>query len=671
MTSLCWRGTFIDCDSAAGDEQPASRRSTSTPAGSRKAHFNNERNYVRELGKKVGFSEEESGSLTGHSSTTRTAITSRSMGALPLLRTPFLDAELSDFEDDDCVADFMSVTDAVQSIGSLPTLGSLPVMRVCGEASTTMDSLCSYPSEGGMDTYFDKVASAKCVVSAEGESVEEAVRETLRVETSGLLPVLLEDGEASSPTPSAELAPHLMADTEYVSHFALLYNTIVGLEYKGDHHAALRLYKHTREDLTYQIKCSSDDEAADLRHVLMKAERKAAHLARMIEESDGTVYAYKIVDGLVYIPCKCADGFHRHGLAGLETDECYRISHCLEHGEVAKITGNRPFNICIRKGSHTRYMDHVEDPDLRASEEGCLTGKWQTGWGELVSLKEHPKLLVNNHNGTKAVKIHDKFFYTDPYFLFGAFRPDKPAYIYGQANASGTRIHWQGDAPGQTPFWDEWCRAGPARSEGSTRISDLESSDSERSAESQTSRTTMVLPARGMCFLSETLFETSTGDFTRADKLCVGQTVRGVGGQVLTVTSSYVHPIREREVVELRTAETQPLIVTADHRVVTQGSQGPEDRLAGDLTTDDKVICSDGRALRLEIAATSRMATQVVALKFSPDGAVAAMPPTISILTKGQVKRALRRSQRSRRNRVPSPGSYSESIPNTVFEYSD
>lgn len=190
-------------------------------------------------------------------------------------------------------------------------------------------------------------------------------------------------------------------------------------------------------------------------------------------------------------------------------------------------------------------------------------------------------------------------------------------------------------------------------------------SDSSESPSLDRSRNLLAVPAHDKCFLPATLFQASSDVYLCAEKVEVGQQVLGVTGSILTVTASRKYPPRKREVVELRTHDTPSLLVTADHRVVVQGDEGLEDHLAGDLRLGMKVVCNDGKPRELTIAVTSELETAVVALKFTPDEAVAAhMLPTHVILTKGQRKRAIRRSQKHRRR--PSP-----SFPDTWAEYSD
>lgn len=136
--ALCWRGTFIDLDEPVDDRSPR-RRSSSTPASSRKEHFDVERSYIRTLAKRVGFPEDAKERQNGPSVADKSV--SRSVGALPLLSAAPFDDDASDYEededDDEFFAEWATVTEAVQS------LSSLPCVRTCGTAATTMDSLCS------------------------------------------------------------------------------------------------------------------------------------------------------------------------------------------------------------------------------------------------------------------------------------------------------------------------------------------------------------------------------------------------------------------------------------------------------------------------------------------------------------------------------------------------
>ena len=92
-------------------------------------------------------------------------------------------------------------------------------------------------------------------------------------------------------------------------------------------------------------------------------------------------------------------------------------------------------------------------------------------------------------------------------------------------------------------------------------------------------------------------------------------------------------------------------------------------KIAGDLTHDDEVICSDGSWRRLVCVMASWHGAEVVSVKFSPDETVAAhLPPSVSILTKGQRRRAMRRSQR--RGQRWEPSEEVLSIPDTAAEYS-
>lgn len=178
------------------------------------------------------------------------------------------------------------------------------------------------------------------------------------------------------------------------------------------------------------------------------------------------------------------------------------------------------------------------------------------------------------------------------------------------------------------------------------------------------SRNLLAVLAHDKCFFPATLFQNPTGMYIGAEMLQAGQQVLGVMGAVLTVITSRMYPPIKREVVELRVSDTPSLLVTVDHHVVVQGDQGLEDHLVGDLCLGMKVVCNDGKPRELTIAVTSELKTAVVALKFKPDEAVAAhMLPAHLILTRGQRKRAIRRSQKYKRR--PSP-----SFPDTWTEYS-
>jgi len=162
--ALYWRATFIDFD-PPGNQRNPNRRSSSTPAssrgtdaqaGSNTVNFDHEKNYVSKLSKRVGFAENEEEvqeevkeeRIEQPAGTPRAM--SRSLGALPLLRQA-LQVDSEDIEDDDdFFGDQTTVTDTIQSLGSLPTFNSLPTMtRHCGESIPTMDSLCSFCSDVG------------------------------------------------------------------------------------------------------------------------------------------------------------------------------------------------------------------------------------------------------------------------------------------------------------------------------------------------------------------------------------------------------------------------------------------------------------------------------------------------------------------------------------------
>eukprot|EP00419_Tripos_fusus_P016634 CAMPEP_0172759126 /NCGR_PEP_ID=MMETSP1074-20121228/167121_1 /TAXON_ID=2916 /ORGANISM="Ceratium fusus, Strain PA161109" /LENGTH=458 /DNA_ID=CAMNT_0013592855 /DNA_START=8 /DNA_END=1381 /DNA_ORIENTATION=+ len=458
-----------------------------------------------------------------------------------------------------------------------------------------------------------------------------------------------------------------MVDIQHAAHFSLIYDIVISLEYGGDFHAALNLLYDLRKDLRMRLPHIQEDgprrQVLELQEAAIKRLRD---LAFKISQTDKVVYAYKVVGGQIYIPCECEQGHHRHGLSGLEEDQCFRISHCLDHRRVSEVVGKSFFSIQIKKDSKLRYIDHVGDPDLRKNRTASceLNGLWSLSDGSTVTLCQRGKYLhlkMGFGMDRMAVKIHERLYFADHLFFYVNYGKQWPAYIYGQVNKEGTCIHWHGRHPGKVTIMQEWKqvqRETHDSAESSESPEKSSESDEEESSEAEShdpSTNLLAVPAHDKCFLPATLFQASSGVYLCAENLEIGQQVLGVTGSILTVTASHMYPPRKREVVELRTHDTPSLLVTADHRVVVQGHQALEEHLAGDLRLGMKVVCNDGKPRELTIAVTSQLETAVVALKFTPDEAVAVhMLPTHLILTKGQRKRAIRRSQKHRRRPSPS-----------------
>jgi len=470
---------------------------------------------------------------------------------------------------------------------------------------------------------------------------------------------------------------------ERATHYRLMYTTAIQMEYAGKEQHALDLLTHALRDIELwlaYVPSASLLQCPDLNLLPGFMLQRKQQLAVSMAASEKIVYAYKVVRRQVFIPCGCAEGFHTHGLAGLEEGKCFRQSHCRRWKQLGKVLGTIGFQMEIRKAMNMRYMDHVTDPDLRRNKRNYpLTGMWQRPDGSVLTLRQTDEQLKIQGNSCHAEKIHDNFYYTDHIFFVGAYVSEEfhkpfPCYIYGRASTSS--IHWFGSAPGRRMFEEVWhCIARIEEQDDTSSGDDTEEDnfqdervDSEDTSLGDSGKGMRTLMTQGMCFLPSTLLEAESGEYLRADTLQVGHCVRGVRGSTLTVTSAHVHPSRQREVVELRTQVTAIMVVTADHRVVVQEHGTAHDVLAGDLRAGMKVVCKDGVARELVVAAASRMETAVVALKFFPDEAVSAhLLPAQSILTKGQGKRAMRRSQAQRRRRLAD----NESIPNTCAEYSD
>lgn len=405
-----------------------------------------------------------------------------------------------------------------------------------------------------------------------------------------------------------------------------------------------------------------------LKHLLDDFDKRSTELALRITTLGKVVYAYKIVRGQAYIPCGfCDSGWHRHGWGRTETP-CYRVSHChIQRDSLADALKGCTFPrlMEIRTGNSTRYMDHVDDPDLKKLKAPSAS-QWQRPSGEIVTLSDSGSDLTAEH-GLRAVKICSRMYFTDLWFFHSDNRDDVPCYIYGQVDQTNSRIHWHGTAVGKLAFLEEWHRIGAQENVVNGEKSRSSTSDSEVDSDSEPN---FPILARDACFLPETLIEASTGEFLRADRVQANQTVRGADGSILTVTFVHLLPERERDSIALYTEGAPPLVVTADHRIVVFGSDGQTDRLANELDVGVEVLCSDLRPHRLIRVDKIRLKTAVVSLKFQPDLPVAVqILPFACILAKGQHKRAIRRSQKHRRDRARSL----ESTPDwhTLGEYSD
>lgn len=176
------------------------------------------------------------------------------------------------------------------------------------------------------------------------------------------------------------------------------------------------------------------------------------------------------------------------------------------------------------------------------------------------------------------------------------------------------------------------------------------------------------------CFHPDALFKMANlphecSVFLAGRDLMRGSLVEGAtGNRVLEVAKIAKH--QAQEIVELQVGDFT-LEITPSHRVVIPSGEGASSETgeaqAGCLQVGDLVMCSDGKARHVVSTKLKKMTTEVLEITFIPDEAVAVfLPSDRAILTKGEKRKATRRSGMNRRGKTLCAGDAAMSIPNTA-----
>jgi len=172
--------------------------------------------------------------------------------------------------------------------------------------------------------------------------------------------------------------------------------------------------------------------------------------------------------------------------------------------------------------------------------------------------------------------------------------------------------------------------------------------------------------SQGKCFLFDTMVLCSNGRLVKAQELYKNAEVQSSQGQLLRVTSFTVHPLQERELVEIHAGGAW-LVVTDTHRVmVIKGSSesSEETAPASSIRPGDSVKCDTG-VQKVSDIRKYKESVQVVEIGLWPDFPIAThMLPSSAILSKGvragrsrAGRREQRRGRAARTNAMPNTDS--------------
>eukprot|EP00427_Karlodinium_veneficum_P007541 CAMPEP_0169075902 /NCGR_PEP_ID=MMETSP1015-20121227/8065_1 /TAXON_ID=342587 /ORGANISM="Karlodinium micrum, Strain CCMP2283" /LENGTH=341 /DNA_ID=CAMNT_0009135335 /DNA_START=51 /DNA_END=1076 /DNA_ORIENTATION=- len=145
----------------------------------------------------------------------------------------------------------------------------------------------------------------------------------------------------------------------------------------------------------------------------------------------------------------------------------------------------------------------------------------------------------------------------------------------------------------------------------------------------------IVFEQRGQCFLPDTMLWISPSESRQVTSLREGDRVLNIYGTYSTIIIAFEHEEELRTLVQLKTREAS-LKVTADHRIPVQTLDGQVERLAGELSKGDEVLCGQNPVPLVSVS-SHRMHTRVVQLGFLPDAPLEAFrPPRHGLASYGQ-----------------------------------